>query len=265
MPALIRPIRMGIDLMGHDWSKRSEEPEAMDDPACPRERLRRTFRQFRVSNVLFARYRHILRATVLADLARDPATPRTLVDLGAGGTDIAAWLCREAEKLGARLEVVAIDNCMTAVDYARTVTRGTPGLSCVAGDALDVAALPRFDYVFSNHFLHHLRDRELVTFLQQISSRNPRLVVFSDVERNRFTYLAITAVCTLFFRRSYALVDGRSSVRKAFRRGELHSIVDAAGLEGKAFVSHMPPGRLVLTMGTGGAVPGWGQARDLPG
>jgi 2-polyprenyl-3-methyl-5-hydroxy-6-metoxy-1,4-benzoquinol methylase len=205
---------------------RAEDPELMDLAASDPERLERTLRQMGWINRLLTGSRRLLRATVLKDLRRRPGRPPfTLLDVGSGGGDIAAWLVRSCPAL----RVVCLDHDPRVIAYAR---RRYPALSSVEfrlDSASELDRMERFDYVFANHFLHHLPEDRIAPTVQAMMRRTRRLLVINDLLRSRRSYLIYSLFAAAFLGRSFAFHDGRLSIRKGFRLEELRALL--AGIE----------------------------------
>ncbi len=228
-----------------DFSRRWTGVEVMDDPACDTRRLLRTVAQFRVINRLVSRYRSILTRYVLADMRRDPGRTYHLIDVGAGGCDIADWLLTQAERRGWRLRVTAIDSDRRTVRFARACYGRRPGLTIARADLAD---LPRFgpaDFVFSNHVLHHLPDAAIPDALAAMDRAATRIWLVSDLRRSRAAYHAF-GLLGPWFRDSFAYEDGRRSIRRGFIAQELQAHARAAGLLDRVTIERLCPGRLLL-------------------
>ncbi|MCG3147824.1 MAG: hypothetical protein PCFJNLEI_01265 [Verrucomicrobiae bacterium] len=226
------------------FERRAELPELMDLPDCDESRLLRTVQQFRWINGLAARYRTSLRRYVLDDMR--PGRAYRLVDVGAGGCEIAVWLLRAAARRGLRLTVTAIDSDPRIVRFARSRYGTVAGLEIREMNAFDLPELGRPDYLFSNHVLHHLPDAKVVELLQLAGKVTRRAAVFSDLERSPLSYWGYSGLATVFLHRSFARYDGRLSVRKGFRAGELRAFLQRAGHQGH--VEKLFPGRLVMVV-----------------
>jgi 2-polyprenyl-3-methyl-5-hydroxy-6-metoxy-1,4-benzoquinol methylase len=229
-----------------DFSQRQFTPERMDDPDCDRDMLLRTVRQFKAINRLVSRYRGLLRRTVLGDMRRDPARAYHLVDLGAGGCDIAAWLLKQARAGGLTLRITAVDADARTVAWATARYAGMDGLRIVCADATTLGAYGAVDYVFANHVLHHLDDARVRDVLQRVDATAQRGYVLSDIRRGRLAYWGVTLLTGLCFRRSFAYEDGRLSVRRSFTAPELRAQLPAASA---ARVVRVFPARLAVIGG----------------
>jgi hypothetical protein len=116
-------------------------------------------------------------------------------------------------------------------------------------DAFDLGALGSVDYLFANHFLHHLSHGDAVRIVSLAARTVRRVAVFSDLRRSRFSYYAFRVVGRLLFHRSFAVCDGLISIRKGFTEDELRGIVEAADVRRPYRVERLWPGRLVLALG----------------
>lgn len=233
--------------MTPDLSARVDLPERMDDPDCPDDLLLRTVRQFASINRLTARYRTILTRWVLNDMQKDPARAYHLVDMGAGGCDIDRWLLSRARALGLRLRITACDLDPRIIAQARTVCGDRPDLQIRHMNLLHEKPKEPVDYLFANHFLHHLSDAQIIGLLRFWHPHVERRMVFSDLERNRGAYRAYSLL-SLFYRNSFAREDGLLSIRRGFRTAELKTFAGSALPQVPCRIDRLPPGRLVLSI-----------------
>lgn len=193
----------------------------MDQPDCDPEQLFRTLDQFKGINILFSRVRKLLRQTVLKDMK--PGTRYHLVDLGAGACDIPVWLLQQARRRGLDLHITAVDADPRVIKYARDKHAEVDGLTILETDALNLQALAPFDYLFANHFLHHLPDDVLPGLIYDAYMLCNRGFVFSDLKRSRFSYLAFSILAKIY-RNSFAREDGLISIRKGFQEEDFQKI-----------------------------------------
>ena len=235
-------------MIRHDWSRRAEGPEQMDLPDCSREKLERTLGQFRVINFLFTRYRHILKQEVLSVIARQPGREYRFTDLGAGGCDMARWLVRRCRRRGLRLRVRAVERDPRIRAYAQSAIRGYPEIEIVAADALDVQAWGEPDFLFVNHLLHHLPDREAAELLR-LADRSGARYLISDLVRCRISAWAFALAVAPTYRHSFLLTDGLLSFRRGFMPKELRTLIDSAGLRHRPTVNFLFPARFLIAGG----------------
>ena len=192
----------------------------MDLPDSDPARLEATLRQFSWINRLLTGARRLLERTVLEDIRRRPG-PCTLLDVGAGGADLALWLarrrCAGVERIRVRL-----------------------------GSAAELERLDGFDYVFANHFLHHLQDAQVAPTVAAMLGRARRLLVITDLLRSPASYFWYALFAGVFLHGSFAAYDGLLSIRRGFLPEELSALLACAAPEGRLEVRREPPGRVVV-------------------
>lgn len=193
--------------------------ERMDAPDCDPRALRRTYAQFRTINALVSGWRRVYAREIRPLLSR--SEPRTLLDVGCGGGDVPRGLARWAARDGLKLNITAVDADARAIAYARGLPE-QPGVQfrqAMSGDL--VAEGRRFDFVTSNHLLHHLGADELAALLHD-SERLCRVkAIHSDIERSALAYLAFSAGTKPFFPGSFIREDGLLSIRRSYTHAEL--------------------------------------------
>jgi len=227
--------------------RNTTDKEEMDRADADLDRLLRTIRQFRWINVLFSASRRLLREHFFPTMEQDPKRVYTLLDVGAGGCDIAVWAAREARNRGLKLEITALDNDPRILPIAYRAVRDCPGIRILEGNALDFGKLGSFDFIFSNHFLHHLDWDEIENFLRQVLARTRLGFVMNDLMRSRLAYLGCTVFLGPWARRSFAFHDGRLSIRRGFLPGELRDFATRNFPNARIRVVEAFPSRVVLS------------------
>jgi 2-polyprenyl-3-methyl-5-hydroxy-6-metoxy-1,4-benzoquinol methylase len=214
-----------------DLSRRDAElRELMDDPCCDLAALRRTYARFDVVNSLVAgwaaTYRRRIRPLAV------PGRPLTLLDVGAGGGDVARALARWAQRDGIDLRVTGIDPDARAHEWASARTRRwstrhpravPPVFRRVTSREL-VAAGETFDVVVSNHLLHHLDPgpvRDLAADSEHLAGR---LVLHNDLVRSPAAYRLYSVGVLPLAPGSFLRTDGLRSLRRAYLPHELREL-----------------------------------------
>ncbi|MGE5284409.1 MAG: methyltransferase domain-containing protein [Actinomycetota bacterium] len=185
-------------------------------------------------------------------MLQDPTRRYTLLDVGAGGCDVAVWAAREARTRGLTLNITALDNDPRILPVAVRAARDYPEIRVSEGNALDLGRQGPFDFIFSNHFLHHLDWDEIGIFLQQVLAATRLAFVMNDLKRSRWAYLGCTVLLGVSTRRSYAFHDGRLSIRRGFLPEELRDFTTRNFPEARIQVVETFPARVVVSGNTGG-------------
>lgn len=233
-----------------DFTERSARAERMDDPDCDETMLLRTVQQFALINRQVSRYQTILRQWVLNDMLQQPGRSYHLLDMGAGGCDIDVWLLNAAVKLGLNLRVTACDLDPRTIAYAESTYENQPRLEIRQADLLTDPPDNSVDYVFANHFLHHLKEDQIVHLLQHWHPAVRRRMIFNDLLRSPFSYVGFS-ILSLFYRKSFTRCDGLISIGKGFLPEDFRRIVTAALPDTRSTIHQLHPGRLVLCIDAG--------------
>ena len=199
----------------------------MDDPRCDKEELFNTYEQFSTINGLISGWKSIYRKNI-RPYCLDFSQSYTLLDIGFGGGDLAISLARWAKNDGVNLHITAIETDPRACDYVQTIeTPPAINFRQIASSAL-VKEGDTFDFVISNHLLHHLNEDELQQLLTESRKLSTHKVLFNDIERSDIGYLLFNILSRPLFRRSFITEDGLTSIRRSYTAKELRSIVPEA-------------------------------------
>jgi 2-polyprenyl-3-methyl-5-hydroxy-6-metoxy-1,4-benzoquinol methylase len=196
--------------------------ELMDRPDCDAALLDNTYRQFGLVNRVLSGWRKLyvreLRPAVAANTA-----PATLLDIGSGGGDLACQLAEWARRDGLELHITGKDPDARAAAFARR-RPPLPGVEFRQAHSSDlVREGSRFDFVISNHVLHHLSAGELQQLLSDSAALASRKVLHNDLRRSPAAY-ALFWAAALPFRNSYIRVDGLTSIRRSYTPAELSAL-----------------------------------------
>jgi 2-polyprenyl-3-methyl-5-hydroxy-6-metoxy-1,4-benzoquinol methylase len=196
--------------------------EIMDGPDCDARLLQNTYRQFAVVNRALAGWRRLYVRELRPSLAGNTA-PGTLLDIGAGGGDLAQMLSGWARRDGLPLHITGIDPDPRAAAYALG-RPPVPGLEFRQAHSADlVREGRRFDFVISNHVLHHLSAHELQQLLADSAALTNKKALHNDLRRSPAAY-ALFSVGALPFRRSFIRADGLTSLRRSYTPAELAAL-----------------------------------------
>jgi 2-polyprenyl-3-methyl-5-hydroxy-6-metoxy-1,4-benzoquinol methylase len=218
--------------------------EYMDDPDCDPIALRHSYAAFAIVNPLVSGWRKTYRRLIRPWLSA--TEPRTLLDVGAGGGDISRRLARWARADGLQLAVTAIDPDARAYQFAMQ-HEPSAGMQFRRAHTSDLVAEGAvFDFVISNHVLHHLDEAAFTGLLSDTERLCRVAAVHADLVRTRWAYTGFGLATTFLFRESFIRHDGLASLRRSYTVPELREIVPP-----RWRVIRQEPSRLLLTWSPG--------------
>ncbi|WP_373461934.1 class I SAM-dependent methyltransferase [Arthrobacter sp. V4I6] len=192
----------------------------MDLPGCDPARLDRTYEQFALVNRAVSGWRGLYLRELRPRLRAGSAT--TLLDIGCGGGDVPVMLARWASRDGLRLEITAIDPDPRASRFA---AKHHPAAGVTFRQAT-TAGLVRegrsYDFVVSNHVLHHLAADEFPAFLAESGKLCHGRVIHNDLRRSVLAY-ALFFAGSRPLTGSYIRQDGLTSIRRSYTTAELRA------------------------------------------
>jgi 2-polyprenyl-3-methyl-5-hydroxy-6-metoxy-1,4-benzoquinol methylase len=194
--------------------------EEMDLPGCDPARLDRTYVQFALVNRAVSGWRGIYRRELRPRLRAGSVT--TLLDVGCGGGDVPVLLARWAARDGLRLEITAIDPDPRASRFAADHHRASGVTFRQATSAALVREGRSYDFVVSNHVLHHLAADEFAAFLADSAKLCHGRVIHNDLRRNALAY-ALFFAGSWPFTGSFIRQDGLTSIRRSYTAAELRA------------------------------------------
>lgn len=196
--------------------------EIMDLPDCDPEALDNTYRQFALVNRVLSGWRRLYVRELRPFLAA-ASRPGTLLDIGSGGGDLATMLARWAARDRLALHITGIDPDPRAAAFALRRT-AVPGVSFRLAHSADLVQEGRqYDFVISNHVLHHLDAGQLQELLAHSETLARKAALHNDLRRSPAAY-ALFSAAALPFRHSFIRADGLTSIRRSYTRAELRAL-----------------------------------------
>jgi 2-polyprenyl-3-methyl-5-hydroxy-6-metoxy-1,4-benzoquinol methylase len=230
-----------------DLSKRSDQKEIMGVSGVDEKKAYRTLAQFKIINLLLSRSRKLMKEILIPHMLEAGGKKLTLLDVGAGGGDIALWFANLCHSHGIDIKILCLDSDPKVVEFARKMCYGRENISVRQGSAHDIEALDEgIDYIFSNHFLHHLNSQEIPQFLEKVYKSARRGFLINDLLRSRSAYLGFTLLAGILFHKSYHFHDGRLSIRKGFTFHELKQVVAQLNFSNCVKLGYRIPARVFL-------------------
>ena len=209
--------------------KRSFDPavlEMMDRPQPVSAELERDLKRIRQLNRWFGSYRlicHFVRRWI------KPGDNMRIVDLATGSGDIPRLIVHYARKIGAKVEIDALDRQSATLEIARKLSAAYPEISYYATNILDWSPAEPYDIVLCTLVLHHFSDEDAVTVLRRCRESSRDFVLVSDLRRGFLATAGIYLLTALVFREPMTRYDARLSAERAFSFSEMRKLAMRAG------------------------------------
>jgi 2-polyprenyl-3-methyl-5-hydroxy-6-metoxy-1,4-benzoquinol methylase len=202
------------------------EPELMDRPQPVSSELEKDLRNIRQLNRFFGSHRlvlHFLRRWI------KPGDHVRIVDLATGSGDIPRLIVDYAQKIGAKVEVDALDRQSATLEIARKLSGNYPEISYIDANILEWQPANPYDIVLCSLALHHFSDEDAVRLLRRCRELSQKFVLVSDLRRGLLATIGVYLLTALIFREPMTRYDGRVSAARAFSFAELDDLAGRAG------------------------------------
>ncbi len=209
--------------------KRSFDPallEMMDRPQPVSAELERDLQRIRQLNRWFGSYR-----LVLSFMRRwiTPGAQMRVVDLATGSGDIPRLLVDYARRIGAQIEIDAIDRQAATLELARRLSVGYPEISYHEANILEWDCAERYDIALCSLVLHHFSDGDAIKVLRRCRELSKRFVLVADLRRGLLLQAGVYVLTTLIFCEPMTRFDARLSAQRAFSFSEMRNLANQAG------------------------------------
>ncbi|HZR77680.1 MAG TPA: methyltransferase domain-containing protein [Chthoniobacterales bacterium] len=204
----------------------SGELEIMDRPQPVTPELERDLKNLRDLNRWFGSY-----ALISLFLSRwiKPGARLRVVDLATGSGDIPRLVAEYSRKIGADLQIDAVDLQGSTLEIAKRLSAGYPEINFVEGSLLDWTPAQPYDLVLSTLVLHHFSEEDAVRVLERCRALSRKFVLVSDLRRGLFLTAGVWLLTEFIFREPMTKYDGRMSAARAFSFPEMHQLARDAG------------------------------------
>ena len=209
--------------------KRSFDPavlEMMDRPQPVSTELERDLERLRQLNRWFGSHR--LASTFIQRWIL-PGAKMRVVDLATGSGDIPRLLVDHARKIGAQIEVDAVDQQAATLEIARTLSADYPEIFYHEANILEWDCPQDYDIALCSLALHHFSDDDAVRLLRRCRELSKRFALVSDLRRGFLLRTGVYILTALIFREPMTRFDARLSAQRAFSFGEMRELATRAG------------------------------------
>jgi 2-polyprenyl-3-methyl-5-hydroxy-6-metoxy-1,4-benzoquinol methylase len=202
------------------------EPELMDRPQAVSDELRVDLRNLRALNRWFGSYRlvrHFLEKWIR------PGDNLRVVDLATGSGDIPRLIADHARKVGAQVQIDAVDFQESTLSIARELSADYPEIAFNHADVLEFGAPQTYDVVFCSLALHHFSELDAIRLLRRCREISRGRILVADLRRGPLASAGVWLLTALIFREPMTRVDARLSAARAFSFSELRQLAVQAG------------------------------------
>ena len=209
--------------------KRSFDPallEMMDRPQPVSPELERDLERLRQLNRWFGSYRLVsffVRRWIM------PGAQMRVVDLATGSGDIPRLVVDYARKIGAQIEIDAVDQQPATLEIARSLSTDYPEISYHEANILEWGSNQGYDIALCSLVLHHFSDDDAVKLLRRCRALSRRFALVSDLRRGFLLRAGVHMLTALIFREPMTRFDARLSAQRAFSFGEMRELAIRAG------------------------------------
>jgi 2-polyprenyl-3-methyl-5-hydroxy-6-metoxy-1,4-benzoquinol methylase len=200
-------------------------PEMMDRPQPVSRELEDDLKNLRALNRYFGSYRliqYFLRRWI------KPSDRLRIVDLATGSGDIPRLVADHARKVGAKIDIDALDQQAATLELARHLSANYPDISFIQADLLEWRPPERYDIVLCSLALHHFSEDDAVRVLRRCHELSRRFVLVSDLRRGLLGSIGAYLLTALIYRNPMTKHDARTSVARAFSFAEFADLARRA-------------------------------------
>src|SRR6266487_4325454 len=193
------------------------ELELMDRPQPVSAELERDLKNLRQLNRWFGSHRivrHFVRYWV------KPGDNMRIVDLATGSGDVPRLIVDYARKIGAEVEIDAIDKQSATLEIARELSVDYSEIFYSEANVLVWQTAKAYDIVLCSLVLHHFSNEEAVRVLRRCRELSRKFVLVADLRRGLLATAGVYFLTALIFREPMTRYDARLSAARAFSFAE---------------------------------------------
>ncbi len=211
--------------------KRQFDPavlEMMDRPQPVSPELERDLERIRQLNRWFGSHR------LICEFMRrwiKPGARMHIIDLATGSGDIPRLIVDYARKIGAKVEIDALDRQSATLAIAKKLSADYPEISYIGANILEWEPGGAYDIALCTLTLHHFSDEDAVRVLRRCREISGKFVLVSDLRRGFLLKTGVYLLTVLIFREPMTRYDARLSAVRAFSFAEINNLARQAGWE----------------------------------
>ena len=216
-----------------DTRYRSDKTEIMDDFSMKGELLRDTLDKLGNINKWLGGNRVALGG--IKQLLKGQPKDKTyiIIDLGCGHGDILRLVADFGRNNDYSFQLIGIDANQDAIDYANELSLDYPELTFRNEDVFsEEFQNSNYDIALTTLFLHHFKEKEILTLLDGLSTNATLGIVVNDLQRSEIAY-GLFRLLSLVISNQMIVQDGLTSILRAFKKEDLEIISQQLNLKSK--------------------------------
>jgi 2-polyprenyl-3-methyl-5-hydroxy-6-metoxy-1,4-benzoquinol methylase len=214
-------------------SKRSYEAELMDDLNFGGPDMIRTLDELESVNRQLGGYTPVWES--LEELLKDQigrGQHISIADVGCGGGDTLRQVALWGQDKNIHLALTGVDANAFIIDYARRHSQDFPEIEYRQEDIFsEKFRSERYDIITASLFCHHFSEQDLIKMLSQWYQQVRTGIIINDLHRHPVAYYSIKYITKFFSRSPLIKNDAPLSVARGFRKKELMTLLEAAGIK----------------------------------
>ncbi len=209
-------------------SKRSYQPELLDDINIPMDDIRLNMLELDTINTYLGGHRITIKGVKqLSGLQKFVH----VCEIGCGGGDNLAAIARWANRNNIQLEITGIDINSHCINVAKNRNDIGAKANWITSDYRSVSFSKCPDIIFSSLFCHHFTNESLVEQLQWMSRNSVHGFFINDLHRHWLAYYSIKILTQLFSKSYLVKNDAPLSVKRGFKKEEWIELLNKASIE----------------------------------
>lgn len=205
-----------------DTSKRSREPEIMDDFELQGIELEKTLEDIDNINKWLGGNKVTLRG--IRELLKNSEQKDTIriVDVGCGNGAMLREIAKWGRAKNYKFQFTGIDANPHAISIAENLSISFPEITYSTQNIFSESYKNQeFDIVLCTLTLHHFQNKQISEILNNFYRQAHLGIVINDLHRSREAYYLFQGFCRLFIRNEIARKDGLISILRGFKKKDL--------------------------------------------
>ncbi|WP_183567519.1 methyltransferase domain-containing protein [Mucilaginibacter sp. SP1R1] len=219
-----------------DLRIRAFDAEIMDDFDLPVSEIAPVLAGLGKVNAWFGGHKKLIKA-----LKKFPVrSGYSVSDWGCGGGDALIAIDKWAARNKLPLKLTGLDAAPAAITFARQESAGFYNINYLLTDVIADSNINCYDIIISSLFTHHFNDEHWIQLIKNMQSSARKGIIITDLHRHWLLYYAVIAITHIFTRNKMVRNDGPLSVKRAFKKHELVTLLKNAEIDNYNLTWHWP-------------------------